>query len=45
MKYVIMVKTNGQWLKYATRKTEGQAKQYARALPLQYKIVPVKETL
>ena len=45
MKYAIMVKVNGTWLKYATRKTQEKARHQARALHLETKIVPVRETL
>lgn len=45
MNYAIMVKVNGQWMKYATRTSHERAVHYARALPLPYKIVPVRETL
>lgn len=45
MKYAVMVKVGGNWVKYSIRKSEEQAKFVARALPLEHKIVKVKETL
>lgn len=45
MKYAVMIKVSGSWMKYSIRKSKEQAKFVARALPLEYKIVKVREKL